>query len=173
MQEAFPMSVKDDFGYTLTGATAAGDAHYETALRRLQCYISNPVASIDEALQTSPGFLMAHGLKAYLHLLGTEPNALPVARECCGAAKQLPADARASGHVQAVGQLVAGHRHAAGRTLEDISIVYPCAPSPCRRGIKSTSLPGYPHAARPHCARVWEHSKNSRIGEVVWRRLFG
>jgi hypothetical protein len=48
-----------------------------------------------------------------------------VARDCYRAAQQVPAHARESGHVQAVGELVEGRWHAAGRTLEDISIAWP------------------------------------------------
>ena len=120
------MTIKDNFGHVLTGATGASVAHYATALRQLQCYIGDPVASIDEALRASPGFVMAHALKAYLHLLGTEPNALPVARECYRAAYRLLADARERGHLQAIRQLVDGRWREAGRTLEDTSIEHPC-----------------------------------------------
>src|SRR5581483_4312054 len=119
------MTIGDDLGHALTGASAASKAHYETALHELQCLIGDPVASIDEALAASPGFVMAHVLKAYLHLLGTEPGALPVARECCRAAARLGGGARERGHVTAIGQLVEGRWHEAGHTLEDLSIEHP------------------------------------------------
>jgi hypothetical protein len=119
------MAMVDDLGHALTGATASSKAHYEEALHQLQCLINDPVASIDEALAISPGFVMAHVLKAYLHLLGTEPGALAVARECCRAAAQLSCDARERGHLTAVCQLVEGHWHEAARTLEDVSIEHP------------------------------------------------
>jgi hypothetical protein len=68
---------------------------------------------------------MAHVLKAYLHLLGTEPTALPVARDCLAAASRLPASPRERAHVEAARQLVQGAWHAAGRALEDIAIEHP------------------------------------------------
>jgi hypothetical protein len=68
---------------------------------------------------------MAHILKAYLHLLGTEPIAVPIARECYLAASRLPANGRERGHIEAIGHLVDGRWHAAGMTLEDVSIEYP------------------------------------------------
>ncbi len=155
------MTISDSLGQTLTGASAASVVHYETAIRQLQCYIGDPVASVDQALQASPDFVMAHLLKGYLHLLGTEPEALPVARECYSAARRLPVDDRERGHLRAVGQLVEGRWREAGRTLEDVSIEYPrdalalqaghqidfftgnsacCAtvlPGPCRRGVRT------------------------------------
>jgi hypothetical protein len=51
----------------------------EQAVREFQCYIDDPVATIDRALADSPAFVMGHVLRAYLHLLGTEPAGLPVA----------------------------------------------------------------------------------------------
>ena len=119
------MMTKDNLGLSLTGATQGSVAHYETALRQLQCYVGDPVATIDQALSQSPGFVMGHALKAYLHLLGTEPDALPVARDSHRAASKLAANDRERGHVQAIGHLLQGRWHAAGRTLEDVSIEYP------------------------------------------------
>ena len=46
------------------------------------------------ALALRPDFVMAHALKAWLHLLGTEPAGLPVARQCLAAASALPANER-------------------------------------------------------------------------------
>jgi hypothetical protein len=119
------LTTKDTFGNALTGASATSLAHYETAVRELQCYINDPVASVDKALAASPDFVMAHVLKAYLHLLGTEPNALPVARECWRAANGLRATPREHQHVEAVHHLVEGRWHAAGRALEDVAIEHP------------------------------------------------
>jgi hypothetical protein len=119
------VTIKDSLGNTLTGAAPASLAAYETALHQLRCYVGDPVASVDQALAVSPDFVMAHVLKAYLHLLGTEPEALPVAAQCHEAASRLPANARERGHVEAVGRLVAGRWHAASRVLEDVAIDYP------------------------------------------------
>lgn len=115
----------DELGHALSGASAEAAAHYEDALRQLQCYIGDPVATVDRALSGSPEFVMGHVLKAYLHLLGTEAPALQVARDCHRSAIRLPALPRERQHVQAVGQLVDGRWHDAGRTLEDIAIDYP------------------------------------------------
>ncbi len=119
------MNQRDSAGHPMTGATADGLAHYETAAHQFRCFIGDPVASVDAALAASPQMVMAHVLKAYLHLFGTEPLALPVARTCHAAAAELAATERERGHVEAVRLLTEGRWRAASRVLEDISIAYP------------------------------------------------
>jgi hypothetical protein len=119
------MKLLDSHGQALTGGNAESVALLETALHQFRCYIGDPVATVDRALAASPGLVMGHVLKAYLHLLGTEPLALPVARQIHAHAATLPANDRERRHLQAIGQLCAGRWHAAGRTLEDLSADYP------------------------------------------------
>jgi hypothetical protein len=38
---------KDSLGHALTGADAASGARYEAAIGQLQCYIGDPVATVD------------------------------------------------------------------------------------------------------------------------------
>ena len=45
---------------------------------------------------------MAHALRAWLHLLGTEPAGIPVARAALDAAWKLPATAQEQGHLTAI-----------------------------------------------------------------------
>ena len=115
----------DAAGHVLSGATADSIAHYETAAQQLRCYIGDPVATIDAAVAAAPQMVMAHALKGYLHLLGTEPAGLPVARACYEAAARLPADERERGHLEAVRLLSEGRWRAAGRVLEDVAIAWP------------------------------------------------
>lgn len=119
------MTPRDFQGLPLSGADASSTACYQRALRQLQCYIEDPVASIDQAIAESPRFVMAHVLRAYLHLLGTEPAGIPVARESHQAAAALPATPRERGHIEAVGHLAAGRWLRGGRVLEDLSTEYP------------------------------------------------
>jgi len=119
------MSIHDDLGLALSGADINGLAHYRRALHQFQCYIEDPVASVDAALAQCPGFVMAHALKAWLHLLGTEPEALAVPRACHAAAAALPANARERGHLAAIGAVLEGRWHRAGRILEDVTIDHP------------------------------------------------
>lgn len=66
------MTPRDIHGLTLTGATASAMENYEAAVAELQCYRGDPVARVDAALAEAPGFAMAHVLRGWLHLLGTE-----------------------------------------------------------------------------------------------------
>ncbi|MCP5084650.1 MAG: tetratricopeptide repeat protein, partial [Alphaproteobacteria bacterium] len=116
------MKIRDYHGLTYSGANHASLENYGQALRQLQCYIEDPVASVDQALAESQDFVMAHVLKAYLHLLGTEPAEVPVALASQVAAAHLGGDARECGHIAAVEHLVAGRWHQAGRVLEDVAI---------------------------------------------------
>ena len=119
------MTIHDDLGLAHSGANADSLAHYRRALHQFQCYIEDPVASVDAAIDERPDFVMAHVLKAYLHLLGTEPAAIAVARDCLDAAQRLPANARERGHIAAIAGMVDGQWHRAGRQLEDVAIDYP------------------------------------------------
>src|SRR5262249_25053547 len=119
------MNLTDIRGHRLSGATADGLPHYETALRQLNLYIGDPVATVDTAIAASPGFVMAHALKAYLNLLGTEPAGIPVGRTALAPAAALPASVQEQGHLKAISHLVEGLWQAASRTLEDVAIDNP------------------------------------------------
>lgn len=119
------MTIYDDLSLSHSGANADSLTHYRRALHQFQCYIEDPVASVDAAIAERPDFVMAHVLKAYLYLLGTEPAGIAVARDCLEAAQTLPANDRERGHLEAVGQMVDGQWHRAGRLLEDVAIDYP------------------------------------------------
>ena len=118
------MTHKDRLGNTYSGASTEAIAIYEKALHELQCYI-DPLATIDAALSETPNFVMAHAMRAYLYLLGTEPEGIPVARTVLVAVDGLPANARERGHLEAISQLVEGEWHGAARVLEDVAIDYP------------------------------------------------
>jgi len=120
------MKHRDSAGHLVTGATADGLAHFEAAAHQFRCYIGDPVASVDAALAAAPEMAMAHVLKGYLFLLGTEPAALPVARACHSAAALLAGTERERGHVEVVRLLIEGRWRTAGHVLEDVSIAYPC-----------------------------------------------
>lgn len=117
--------MKNSVGYDLSGANGQGLDALEQGLHELRCYIGDPVASVERALAASPELVMGHVLKAYLHLLGTEPAGLPVARAAHAAALALPANDRERRHLQAIGLLTDGRWREAGRALEDLSVEYP------------------------------------------------
>jgi len=119
------MPVKDNLDLTLSGADAASSQHYEKALHELQCFIGDPVATIDAAIGESPDFVMAHVFKGYLYGLSTDHEATPIVKACQEAAARLPATGREKGHVAALGHLAEGRWHEAGRVLEDVTIDEP------------------------------------------------
>ena len=119
------MVTKDSAGYAVSGAGPESLAAYEKAARELRCLVGDPVASVQVAIEASPAMTMAHALNAWLHLLGTEPGGLPVARASVQAAKAGFADDRERGHLQAIEHVVEGRWREAGRVLEDVAAAYP------------------------------------------------
>jgi hypothetical protein len=117
--------LKDCRGHRLTGATDQSLPHYETALRELNLFINDPVASVDKAIAESPDFVMAHALKAWLNLLGTEPAGIPVARDALVVARKYPATAQEQAHLTAIEHLIKGRWHMAARAMEDVAIDHP------------------------------------------------
>jgi hypothetical protein len=119
------MNMIDATGHRVSGANAKGLALYEQAARELLCMVDDPVASVDAALEASPDMTMAHVLKAWLHLLGTEPAGNAVALACCDAAEVLDADPRERAHIAAARALAQGRWREAGMRLEDLSARHP------------------------------------------------
>ena len=119
------MNTTDMRGLELTGATPLSLPHYETAVRQLNLFAGDPVASVDAAIAEEPDFTMAHTLRAYLHLMGTEPAGVPVAIEAFEAASKLASTEREAAHLSAVGHLINGRWSAASRVLEDVAIATP------------------------------------------------
>ena len=119
------MQIRDSLGNQYSGASAASLEHFEHGLRLLQCYIGDPLSTADGAISEAPEMTMAHVLRAWLLLLGTEAAALPMARQSWETASKLPANEREQGHLAAIRHLIEGRWHAAARTLEDVTIAYP------------------------------------------------
>jgi len=117
--------LRDSRGHVLSGATARSLPHYEAAVRQFSLFMGDPVATIDKAIAASPDFVMAHALRAWLHLLGTEPAGVRAARVALVMTQGLPATAQEKGHLAAIAHLVDGRWHAASAMLEDISIEHP------------------------------------------------
>src|SRR5678816_2130973 len=97
--------MKDVMGYDISGATGSSLNTLDHALREFRCYIGDPVATVEKALTESPSLVMGHVLKAYLHLLGTEPAAVQVARSAFETSQQFPANDRERRHLEAIRHL--------------------------------------------------------------------
>lgn len=74
------MTIYDEQGLAYSGADPSSLETFSLAQLQFQCYIDDPLATTDQALSNSPEFVMAHVLRAYLHLLGTEPADIAVAK---------------------------------------------------------------------------------------------
>ncbi|MGE0718630.1 MAG: tetratricopeptide repeat protein [Alphaproteobacteria bacterium] len=119
------MPIHDHRGLAVSGADADAVQGWETALRQFQCYVDDPVAAVDGVIAAAPAFTMAHALRAYLHLLGTEPSGVAPARASYAAARRLAADERERGHLEAIAQILDGNWQAAARALEDVAVAHP------------------------------------------------
>ncbi|HQR52832.1 MAG TPA: tetratricopeptide repeat protein [Burkholderiales bacterium] len=148
------MNLLDGAGYPVSGANPDALAVFETAAHELRCFIGDPVATVDRALACSPEMVMAHMLKAYLHLLGTEPAGIRVARACHAAAAGLPANDRERWHLHAVSLLCAGRWRAAGSVLEDLSAAYPRDALALQAGHQIDFFTGESRQLRDRVARV-------------------
>lgn len=112
-------------GLALTGANGAALDAYHAAQNEFRCFIGDPAALAQQAIDAAPGMPMAYAFKAWLHLLGTEPGGTAVALEACAAAEGLPADERERLHLIAARALAEGHWSRAGRALEDLTARHP------------------------------------------------
>ncbi len=148
------MTIRDAAGYPVSGATAASLTAWEDASHQLRCYVGDPVAAVDRALEAGPGMTMAYVLKAWLHLLGTEPSGGAVARACLDDARALPATDRERGHLEAIGALLDHRWRDAGRVLEDVGAAYPRDALALQVGHQLDFLTGDSRLLRDRVARV-------------------
>lgn len=105
-------TLTDAAGHATGGACARAVELSEQAAHELRCLVGDPLASVDRAIAEAPQMAMAHVLRGWLHLLGTEPAALPEARATAAVALRSAGTERA--HARAVTQLADGRWHAFG-----------------------------------------------------------
>jgi len=148
------MKTRDLLGNAITGASDEGAGYYEQALKHLLCYIGDPVGEIEAAIATSPRMPMAYAMKAWMHLLGTEPGAVAVARAALEATKDLPANPREKGHLRAIAALVDGGWHTASQILEDVAIEFPRDPLAILAGHQIDFFTGNARMLRDRVARA-------------------
>lgn len=151
------MTPRDIHGLTLTGATGSAIENFEAAVAELQCYRGDPVARVDAALAEAPGFAMAHALRGWLHLLGTEPGGLSVAQAAHADALRHARTDRERGHAAAIGHLVDGRWHDAARVLEDVTIAEPRDALGLLAGHQLDFFTGHSRMLRDRIARALPH----------------
>ncbi|MBC7992653.1 MAG: tetratricopeptide repeat protein [Rhizobacter sp.] len=155
------MNMIDSTGHQVSGATPHSLAAYDQAARELLCMVDDPAASVARAVEASPEMTMAHVLQAWLHLLGTEPEGIAVARAACEAAGGLPADDRERRHLAAAQALVQGRWREASQRLEDLSLRYPLDTLALQAGHQVDFFRGDSRMLRDRIARVlpaWDAS---------------
>jgi len=120
------MTVKDHHGLEMTGASPAAAELYQKALDAYHCYAGDAMTPLETALADSPRFVMAHALKAWMTLVGSNAETMALGVQAFGIAKDLEgANTRELGHLAAIGSLLAGEVRAAARILEDVTIAHP------------------------------------------------
>lgn len=119
------METYDALGLALSGADAGSAELFRQGVGALQRFAGDPVGKADAAVAQAPGFVMAHVLRGWLYGLSTERDAMATARASFEAAKALEATDRERGHVAALGALVAGRWHEAGRLIGAVSAAEP------------------------------------------------
>lgn len=119
------MSNTDAQGHLLSGASQRASSLYDQALHQLQCYAGDPLATISQAIEDSPGFVMGHAMLAWLFLTATEAAPLPLARQALKTAEGLSATPREQAHLRAIACWADGRWRLAARSLEDLSIAHP------------------------------------------------
>jgi len=114
-------------GVPVTGADSLSLLRYETALTQFHGYVGDPIATIDEAIAASPGFIAAHLFKSLVLFTTSERKFLPLAVASLEDAKRHAsrANLRERGLIAATEQLVTGDWHRASQTLDHVLIECP------------------------------------------------
>ena len=120
-----PSPTRDLYGLPLSGATPTAADAYNQALSEFRCLRGDPLGRLQQALDAAPNLFMAHLLKAWLLLTGTEPSGLADARQALAIAASLPGSNRERAHLAAAQALAAGAWQRAGRLLEDLAAEWP------------------------------------------------
>ncbi|MFC3079992.1 tetratricopeptide repeat protein [Phenylobacterium terrae] len=119
------MHRRDISGLIVSGASAAAVDAYNEAVDCFHCYAGPAPELIEQAIADSPGFTMAHVLKAWMNLVGAPPEAQADGFAAYEAAVALGGDDREKGHIAALTALVGGEIQCASRILEDVAIEHP------------------------------------------------
>ncbi|MBL8384123.1 MAG: tetratricopeptide repeat protein [Burkholderiales bacterium] len=165
----------DTLGHPVSGATATAIDHYEQAAHELRCLIGDPLTTIDRALAEAPGMSIAHTLRAWLHLLGTEAPALPTARAAAEAAAQHAGTDRERMHARAATLVTGGRWRDAARVLADLAAQYPRDLLALQAGHQVDFFTGDSRMLRDRIARVRPHWNDAMPGHhaVLGMHAFG
>lgn len=102
------MSLRDQRGLTVSGATPAALEHYERALAASLLYRGEAAAHLQAALDQAPQFAMARVLAAHMALGGREPTGVAKAQDILAGMRDAPTTSGERAHVAAIERLAAG-----------------------------------------------------------------
>ena len=157
-------------GHRVSGANVQSLALFEQAAYELLCLVDDPAATVDKAIAASPSMTMAHVLKAWLNLLGTEPSGAAAAHASLDGAEKLAADERERAHIAAARALANGRWQEAGLRLEDLSARFPRDTLALQVGHQVDFFRGDSRMLRDRIARVLPAWDSSRPG---WHAVLG
>jgi tetratricopeptide (TPR) repeat protein len=162
--------MNDSAGYAISGCNPAALDAIEQAMHEFRCLKGNPVATLDVALAASPDAVMAHVLRAWLHLLGCEAGNVPIGRAALAAALALPHNEREAMHLAAIEQLCRNRWQAAGQLLEDLSVRYPLDAVALQAGHQIDFFRGDSRMLRDRIARALPAWSEASTG---WHAVLG
>ena len=119
------MMNKDFQDNALSGSSIAGAQMFHPPLSNCRTMPVTRWLPQTASSRPSPEFVMAHVLKAWLYLLGTDAKAAGAAKSFMTKVDGLAASTREQGHLAAVQALADGKFHVASRILEDVTVANP------------------------------------------------
>lgn len=115
----------DIHGNLITGASAAAADLYARATQEFALYVDDPIATLAEAVEDSPGFAMAHLANAHLHLAGSDKPGVEVAVAALDAVAGLSMSDREQAHAASIRAFVEGDLERGHEQLEKIVLEHP------------------------------------------------
>jgi tetratricopeptide (TPR) repeat protein len=119
------MMLTDRQGNAVKGATVEAVGFFDQGIEAFNLYRGDPLALLEQAVERSPEFAMAHIARAWMLGLATEPAATAEARAIVDRVRTLPLDERAGGHLTALTPLLDGHWSAAAHALDRLNARHP------------------------------------------------
>lgn len=117
--------IDDSQGNALSEANPPAAQHFNAAVASFNIYRGDPLGQIDQAIEASPDFPMAHIFKAYLLGLATEPALNTAAEGILRHVKTLHLSDREASHAHALDLLLAGRWTDASVALDWHNSLYP------------------------------------------------
>lgn len=119
------MTVKDNQGYLLSGATPEALPAYAQAIKAFHLVCGDAVGSFDAARGAAPEFVMAYLGKAWLLTMANDPGLLLQASALLDAARPLAKTEREQAHFAALNEVAKGNRAAAVAILDRHLLSHP------------------------------------------------